>query len=81
MAGLPDPAHPTGLRKRKRAPHPEIELYPAAALSRGIANGEWVAIEPLASRARPQRRDGPTRLIRIEGRNVEGIPRFPTKPV
>ncbi len=31
---------------RKRAPHPEIELHPAAALSRGIANGEWVAIEP-----------------------------------
>ena len=34
MAGLPDPARPTG--SRKRAPHPEIELYPAAALSRGI---------------------------------------------
>jgi anaerobic selenocysteine-containing dehydrogenase len=30
---------------RKRAPHPEIELHPAAALARGIANGDWVAIE------------------------------------
>ena len=29
---------------RKRASHPEIELHPAAAQARGIANGDWVAI-------------------------------------
>jgi anaerobic selenocysteine-containing dehydrogenase len=30
---------------RARALHPEVELHPAAALARGIANGDWVAIE------------------------------------
>jgi len=30
---------------RKRAPHPEVELHPAAAAERGISNGDWVAIE------------------------------------
>jgi anaerobic selenocysteine-containing dehydrogenase len=30
---------------RKRAPHPEVELHPAAAQARGIAAGDWVAIE------------------------------------
>ena len=30
---------------RKRAPHPEVELHPAAAQARGVANGDWVAIE------------------------------------
>ena len=30
---------------RKRAPHPEVELHPIAAQARGIANGDWVAIE------------------------------------
>jgi anaerobic selenocysteine-containing dehydrogenase len=30
---------------RKRAPHPEVELHPTAAQARGIANGDWVAIE------------------------------------
>jgi anaerobic selenocysteine-containing dehydrogenase len=30
---------------RKRAAHPEIELHPVAAEARGIANGDWVAIE------------------------------------
>jgi anaerobic selenocysteine-containing dehydrogenase len=30
---------------RKRAPYPEVELHPAAAQARGIANGDWVAIE------------------------------------
>jgi anaerobic selenocysteine-containing dehydrogenase len=30
---------------RKRASHPEVELHPAAAQARGIANGDWVAIE------------------------------------
>ena len=30
---------------RKLAPHPEVELHPAAAQPRGIANGDWVSIE------------------------------------
>jgi anaerobic selenocysteine-containing dehydrogenase len=30
---------------RKRSPHPEVELHPAAAQARGIAPGDWVAIE------------------------------------
>ena len=30
---------------RKRAPYPEVELHPAAAQARGIANGDWVSIE------------------------------------
>ena len=30
---------------RKRARHPEVELHPAAAQIRGIAAGDWVAIE------------------------------------
>jgi anaerobic selenocysteine-containing dehydrogenase len=30
---------------RKRAPHPEVELHPEAAQTRGIANGDWVSIE------------------------------------
>ena len=30
---------------RKRAPHPEVGLHPAAAQARGVANGDWVSIE------------------------------------
>jgi anaerobic selenocysteine-containing dehydrogenase len=30
---------------RKRAAYPEVELHPAAAQARGVANGDWVAIE------------------------------------
>jgi anaerobic selenocysteine-containing dehydrogenase len=30
---------------RRRAPHPDVELHPAAAKARGIAEGDWVAIE------------------------------------
>ena len=30
---------------RKRVPHPEVELHPDTAASRGIAAGDWVAIE------------------------------------
>jgi anaerobic selenocysteine-containing dehydrogenase len=30
---------------RKRAMHPEIEVHPAAAKARDIANGDWVTIE------------------------------------
>jgi anaerobic selenocysteine-containing dehydrogenase len=30
---------------RRRAPYPEVDLHPAAAEARGIANGDWVAIE------------------------------------
>lgn len=35
-----------GLRSlRKHAPHPELTLHPTAAQARGIAEGDWVAIE------------------------------------
>ena len=46
---------------RKRAPHPEVELHPAAAQARGIANGDWVSIEtPEGSvRARARLNDRP----------------------
>ena len=30
---------------RRHAAHPEVELHPAAAQARGIANGDWVSIE------------------------------------
>jgi anaerobic selenocysteine-containing dehydrogenase len=30
---------------RKRALHPEVELHPAAAQARGVANGDWVSLE------------------------------------
>ena len=30
---------------RQRAPYPELELHPAAARRRGVANGDWVSIE------------------------------------
>ena len=30
---------------RKRALYPEVELHPAAAQARGVAEGDWVAIE------------------------------------
>lgn len=30
---------------RRRSPHPEVELHPTAAEARGIANGDWVALE------------------------------------
>jgi anaerobic selenocysteine-containing dehydrogenase len=30
---------------RRRAPFPAVELHPAAAETRGIANGDWVSIE------------------------------------
>jgi anaerobic selenocysteine-containing dehydrogenase len=33
---------------RKRAPHPEIEMHPAAAQARGIAAGDWVSVETAA---------------------------------
>jgi anaerobic selenocysteine-containing dehydrogenase len=33
---------------RKRAPHPEIEMHPAAAEARGIAAGDWVSVETAA---------------------------------
>lgn len=44
---------------RKRAPHPEIDLHPATAAARGIANGDWVKVEtPEGSvRARAQLND------------------------
>ena len=30
---------------RKHAPHPEVEMHPETAEARGIAAGDWVAIE------------------------------------
>jgi anaerobic selenocysteine-containing dehydrogenase len=30
---------------RKRVPYPEVELHPAAAQAREVANGDWVSIE------------------------------------
>jgi anaerobic selenocysteine-containing dehydrogenase len=30
---------------RKHAPHPEVGMHPAAAMARGIAEGDWVSIE------------------------------------
>jgi len=41
---------------RKRSPHPEVELHPEAAQPRGIANGDWVAIETLEGRVRARAR-------------------------
>ena len=36
--------HRALLSLRKHVLHPEVELHPAAAAERGIADGEWVAI-------------------------------------
>jgi anaerobic selenocysteine-containing dehydrogenase len=41
---------------RRRAPHPEVELHPAAAQARGIADGDWVSIETPEGRVRARAR-------------------------
>jgi len=41
---------------RKRAPHPEVELHPATAQARGVANGDWVTIETPEGRVRARAR-------------------------
>jgi len=41
---------------RKRAPHPEVELHPAAAQARGIASGDWVSIETPEGKVRARAR-------------------------
>ena len=41
---------------RRRAMHPEIELHPDAAAARGIAAGDWVAIETPEGRVRARAR-------------------------
>jgi anaerobic selenocysteine-containing dehydrogenase len=41
---------------RKRAPHPEIELHPETAAARGIAAGNWVAVETQAGSMRARAR-------------------------
>jgi anaerobic selenocysteine-containing dehydrogenase len=41
---------------RKRAPDPQVELHPAAAQARGIANGDWVSIETPEGRVRARAR-------------------------
>ena len=43
-AVLPDPA-PRAAEPAQARPDPEVELHPAAAQARGIANGDWVSIE------------------------------------
>ena len=56
---------------RKRAPHPEVELHPEAARSRGIANGDWVSIETpegsVRARARLNRNLDPRVVIGEHG--------------
>jgi anaerobic selenocysteine-containing dehydrogenase len=41
---------------RKRALDPEVELHPSAARTRGVANGDWVAIETPEGRVRARAR-------------------------
>src|SRR5215470_17183329 len=41
---------------RKHAPYPEVELHPAAAQARGVANGDWVTIETPEGRVRARAR-------------------------
>jgi anaerobic selenocysteine-containing dehydrogenase len=41
---------------RKRALGPEVELHPAAAEARGIANGDWVSIETPQGKVRARAR-------------------------
>ena len=41
---------------RKRAPHPEVELHPSAARTRGVANGDWVVIGTPEGRVRARAR-------------------------
>ena len=41
---------------RRRARYPEVELHPAAAEARGVANGDWVAIETPEGRVRARAR-------------------------
>ena len=41
---------------RKRALHPEVELHPETAQARGVANGDWVAIETPEGRMRARAR-------------------------
>jgi anaerobic selenocysteine-containing dehydrogenase len=41
---------------RKRAPFPEVELHPAAAKARGIADGDWVSIDTPDGSARARAR-------------------------
>ncbi len=41
---------------RRRVPHPEVELHPQTAAERGIAAGDWVAIETPAGSIRARAR-------------------------
>ncbi len=50
---------------RKRALGPEVELHPAAAEARGIANGDWVAIETPEGRVRARARLNPSLDARV----------------
>ncbi len=50
---------------RKRALGPEVELHPAAAEARGIANGDWVSIETPEGRVRARARLNPSLDARV----------------
>ncbi len=41
---------------RRRAPHPEVELHPDAAVPRGITAGDWVSIETPEGQVRARAR-------------------------
>jgi anaerobic selenocysteine-containing dehydrogenase len=45
---------------RRRAPHPEVELHPAAAAERGIVAGDWVVVESPDGAMRARARLNPT---------------------
>jgi anaerobic selenocysteine-containing dehydrogenase len=45
---------------RRRALHPEVELHPEAAAARGIAAGDWVAIETPEGSVRARARFNPS---------------------
>ena len=63
---------------RKRAMDPEVEIHPAAAQARRIADGDWVSIETpdgsVRARARLQRQPRPARRRR-RARLVAGVRR------
>jgi anaerobic selenocysteine-containing dehydrogenase len=50
---------------RKHAPHPEVELHPETAEVRGIAAGDWVAIETPEGSVRARARLNPSLDARV----------------
>jgi anaerobic selenocysteine-containing dehydrogenase len=51
-----DSQHRNIPRLRRRTPHPEVELHPEAAVSRGISAGDWVSIETPEGQVRARAR-------------------------